>query len=413
MPGLMHWVSLQQAAGVEAHFTEFVEHAARRYPQWLHVWLNPQRTVHPYFAERLQRTLAQTVYAKYRWGIKLPTKPEWFRRWHCRQQSAATHAAIGLIWNRTARTTFLLDALGADNCIHWEHGSVWHPGREQERTRYLQRIPLAITNSRASARVLQLMWGFRGEIEVCLNALRPSLLPNAPRHKSYPAGRPIRLGVAARLCPVKGLPLVLRAMKILSARSTDFELHIAGAGPDFDRLQRIAQELKVESQCHFLGAVQDMQRFYEHIDCLVHPPLTEAFGLVAIEAAVHGCPVIGAAVDGLPEAIKHGVSGLCIEPTLPLGEYPAFGGEIRGIPERVYDPLNDELCEPKIVDPALLAESIQRLFADRDEFERISASASRHVFTKFRFDRHVDEVMGVINRFASERTAMPAGSRPD
>ena len=43
--------------------------------------------------------------------------------------------------------------------------------------------------------------------------------------------------------------------------------------------------------------------------------------------------------------------------------------------------------------------------ADRDEFERISAAASQHVFTRFRFDRHVDEVMGVINRFASERTA--------
>lgn len=62
-------------------------------------------------------------------------------------------------------------------------------------------------------------------------------------------------------------------------------------------------------------------------------------------------------------------------------------------------------CEPKIINPALLAESIQRLFTDRDEFERISASASQHVFTKFRFDRHVDELLGVINRFASERMA--------
>ena len=310
-----------------------------------------------------------------------------------------------MIWNRTASTHFLLDAIGGDNCIHWEHGSVWHPGSEQERARYLQRIPLAIANSRASARVLQLMWGFRGEIEVCVNGLRPSLMPKAPRRKSYPASRPIRLGVAARLFPVKGLPLVLRAMKILNARSADFELHIAGAGPEFDRLQRVAQKLKVASQCHFLGSVQDMRRFYEHIDCLVHPPLTEAFGLVAIEAAVHGCPVIAAAVDGLPEAIEHGVSGLCIEPTLPLNEYPALDGTIRGIPERVYDPLNDELCEPKIVDPALLAESIQHLFADRDEYERISASASQHVITKFRFDKHVDEVMGVISKFASERTA--------
>jgi glycosyltransferase involved in cell wall biosynthesis len=314
-----------------------------------------------------------------------------------------------MIWNRTARTNFLLDAIGAENCIHWEHGSVWHPGREQERTRYLQRIPLAIANSRASARVLQLMWDFRGEVKVCLNALRPSLMPNAPQQKNYPAGRPIRLGVAARLCPVKGLPLVLHTMKILSAQSIDFELHIAGAGPELDRLRRVALELDVASQCHFLGAVKDMRRFYEHIDCLVHLPLTEAFGLVAIEAAVHGCPVIVAAVDGLPEAVKHGVSGFCIEPTLPLDDYPVLNGAIHGIPDRVYDPLHDELRAPKIVDPSQLAVSIQHLFANRDEFERISTGASQHVFTKYRFDRHVDDVMGVIDRFLSERT--PRGAQ--
>ncbi len=403
MPGLMHLVSLQHVGGVEVHFTEFVEHAVRRYPQWRHVSLNPQRTVHPFFGERLQRTLARTVYAKYRWGIKVPTKPAWVRSWHCRRLSASTQTDIALIWNRTARTHFLLDAIGAENCIHWEHGAAWHPGRERERTRYLQRIPLAIVNSKASARVLQLQWGFPGDIEVCLNAVRPSLMPEAPRRKSYPEGRPIRLGVAARLFPVKGLPLVLHAIKILNARAADFELHIAGAGPELDRLQLIAQELNIAPQCHFRGAVQDMQSFYAHIDCLVHPPLTEAFGLVAIEAAAHGCPVIAVAVDGLPEAVEHGVSGLCIEPLLPLSEYPAFGGVICGIPERVYDPLRDELCEPRFADPASLADSARRLFAGRDEFERMSASASEHVLTKFRFDDHLDEVMAVIERFGAGR----------
>ena len=401
----MHLVSLQQVGGAEAHFAEFVEHAVRRYPQWRHVWLNPQRTVHPFFGERLQQTLARTVYAKYRWGIKVPTKPAWLRSWHCRRHSTATQTDIALIWNRTARTHFLLDAIGAENCIHWEHGAAWHPGREQERTRYLQRIPLAVVNSRASARVLQLLWGFPGDIEVCLNAVRPSLMPAAPRRKSYPEGRPIRLGVAARLFAVKGLPLVLHATKILNARSADFELHIAGAGPEFDRLQRLVQELNIASHCRFLGAVEDMQSFYQHVDCLVHPPLTEAFGLVAIEAAAQGCPVIAAAVDGLPEAVEHGVSGLCIEPLLPLSEYPAFGGANCGIPERVYDPLRDELCEPRFVDPASLAESIRGLFAGREEFERISSSASQHVLTKFRFDDHVDEVMAVIDRFAAGRAA--------
>ena len=84
---------------------------------------------------------------------------------------------------------------------------------------------------------------------------------------------------------------------------------------------------------------------------------------------------------------------------MTLAEYPALDGQILGIPERVYDPLNDELCEPKIVDPAVLANTIQDLFAGRDEFERLSASASKHVIANFQFDKHVDKVMGVIDRF--------------
>ena len=228
MPGLMHWVSVQKAAGVEMHFAEFVEHSVRRYPEWMHVWLNPQRTVHPFLADRLQRSLAKTVNAKYRWGVKLPGTPEWIRSWHCRQESIATGATTGLIWNRAARTNFLLNAIGSENCIHWEHGSIWHPGHEQERAHYLKNIPLAITNSRASARVLRLMWGFTGDIQVCLNALRPSLMPKEPRRKFYPSDRPVRLGIAARMVPVKGVPLVLHAMKMLAERPANFELHVAG-----------------------------------------------------------------------------------------------------------------------------------------------------------------------------------------
>ena len=73
-----------------------------------------------------------------------------------------------------------------------------------------------------------------------------------------------------------------------------------------------------------------MEQFYRDIDCLLHAPLTEAFGLVAIEAASLGCPVIAAAVDGLPEAVADGVSGYTVAPTLPLAEYVGLGGAHAG-----------------------------------------------------------------------------------
>jgi glycosyltransferase involved in cell wall biosynthesis len=249
--------------------------------------------------------------------------------------------------------------------------------------------------------VLQLGWNFAGEVRVCLNALRPSLRPQSVMRKRMPEGRPTKLGVAARLYPVKGVALVLHAFEALVAEGMDAELHLAGAGPELASLQGLARSLNIATRVRFRGAVADMRGFYDEIDCLLHPPLTEAFGLVAIEAAAYGCPVIAAAVDGLTEAVTDGVSGFCVRPTLPLAEYSSLGGSYEGLPAYVYDAVADTLHEPRVVDPEALAATVQRLFASPEIYERMSRSASEHVAQRFDFDAHVDDVMGAIGAFTS------------
>jgi glycosyltransferase involved in cell wall biosynthesis len=398
----MHLVSLQQAAGVEAHFTEFVEQARTIAPQWTQGWLSPARTAHPFYAERLRNALAHTVHAKYRWRIKLPSRPAAIRTWHCRRELRAAKTDVLVLWNRSAKTLFALDALGADRCIHWEHGAAWDPGHERDRARYFRRVPRAIANSRASARVLELLWEYAGEVRVCRNALRPSLLPQAIVRKRYPAGE-IKLGVAARLYPVKGVALALHALRALAAQGVDASLAVAGAGPERERLERVARELGIAGRVRFLGAVSDMQAFYRGVDCLLHPPLTEAFGLVAIEAAAHGCPVIAAAIDGLPEAVVDGVTGHCVTPTLPLADYAELGGAPDGLPRLVYDPRGDRLVEPPLADPAALAAAVGRVFRDAAAFERLSAAASTHVLGSATFASHVRDVMRVVDESVARR----------
>jgi glycosyltransferase involved in cell wall biosynthesis len=355
--------------------------------------------MHPFFADALAHDLSFTVSAKRRWGMRLPSKPDALRAWHCRRELAAAGTAVLLVWNRTARIGFAVDALGAERCIHWEHGAAWHDGREAERRRYLARVQLAIANSHAAARVLALMWDYRGDVRVCRNALRPSLVPSAPSVKRYPAG-PIKLGVVARLFPVKGVALVLHAVKLLVERLPRVELEIAGAGPELERLQGLARTLGIGACVRFRGAVRDMAAFYRGIDCLVHAPLTEAFGLVAIEAAAHGCPVVAAAVDGLPEAVADGVTGYCVPPTLPLAEYVELGGGLAEMPSRVYDPVHDVLAPPRAVDPAALANAVERVFADTSAYERLSGVASAHVLGAPDFAAHVRAVMAVVEELA-------------
>lgn len=400
MPGLMHLVSLRQAAGVEAHFTEFIETARAAYPQWTQGWLSPGHAAHPFFAERLGASLAHVVDAKHRFGLKLPSRPVAVRAWSCRRALKAARTDLVMVWNRSTKLDFLLDAIGADRCIHWEHGAAWDSGHERDRKRYFERVPLAIANSRAAGRVLQLLWGYEGPVHVCRNALRPSLVPAEIVQKCYPRAG-ITLGVAARLFPVKGVALAIHATHVLVGRGVDARLRIAGAGPELERLRALAAALGIGARVEFLGAVRDMHAFYASIDCLLHPPLTEAFGLVTIEAAAHGCPVIAAAIDGLPEAVTDGVSGICVAPTLPFSDYAKLGGGADGIPQLVYEPRRDALVTPPIVDPAALAAAVMRLLDDPGAFESLSAAASAHVIASPTFTEHVRQVMAV----ADERLA--------
>jgi glycosyltransferase involved in cell wall biosynthesis len=400
VPVITHLVSLQQPAGVEAHFSEFVRQARTSHFEFAHGWLNAAGAMHAFVADRVAGELAHSIDAK-RWnGLRLPAKPQTLRTWHCRRALAAAATDVLVIWNRTAKALFAVDAIGERRCIHWEHGAAWDAGRDVERRAYLRRVPLAIANSTASARVLHLLWDYRGELRVCRNALRPSLVPAAPMAKKFPRGR-IKLGAVARLYPVKGLAIVLHAVAQLRALrpSLDVELRIAGAGPELERLRSLADGLGLGERVTFCGAVGDMGAFYADIDCLLHTPITEAFGLVAIEAAAHGCPVVTAHVDGLPEAVAVGVSGWTIEPTLALERYVELGGALEGLPQCVYDPAADALAEPRAVDPEHLAAAVAALFDDASGYEALSASASAHVLAQPDFAAHVRDVMAVVDGF--------------
>jgi glycosyltransferase involved in cell wall biosynthesis len=398
VPVVTHLVSLRQAAGVEAHFSEFVRHARTVAPAFRHGWLDAAGGMHAIIAERLAGQLAHEIRAKHAFGVRLPARPATLRRWHCRRSFAAHGTEVLVIWNRTAKAGFAIDALGAERCIHWEHGAAWDGGREGERREYLRRVPLAIANSTAAARVLRLRWDYRGDLRVCRNALRPSLLPPTPA-LARRLREPLQLGVAARLYPVKGVALVLQAVERLRRRGVAVQLKVAGEGPERERLTALAESLGIAPSVRFLGAVSDMAAFYASIDCLVHAPITEAFGLVGLEAAAHGCPVVAARVDGLPEAVANGVSGRCVVPTLSLAQYVELGGALHGLPEVVYDPDADALVTPRAVAPEALAAAVEELCGDARRYAAMSSGASAHVLERADFTAHVRDVMAVIDAF--------------
>jgi D-inositol-3-phosphate glycosyltransferase len=70
-----------------------------------------------------------------------------------------------------------------------------------------------------------------------------------------------------------------------------------------------------------------LSTYYRAADVCVVPSRSESFGLVALEAAACGTPVVAAAVGGLRTLVDHGRTGFLIESRDPV-EYAAAIAEL-------------------------------------------------------------------------------------
>lgn len=116
----------------------------------------------------------------------------------------------------------------------------------------------------------------------------------------------IRVGFLGRMTSEKGVLTLIEACQnpILRQR---IQLIIAGEGPE----RRLAEELtgSLGISAEFRGWVDNKTSFYEGIDLLVVPSLSETFGIVILEAMAAGVPVISTPTQGPSMLITEGVSG--------------------------------------------------------------------------------------------------------
>jgi glycosyltransferase involved in cell wall biosynthesis len=282
--------------------------------------------------------------------------------------------------------------------VFYDHGTSWYSKKSSETGVFLSRLEMTLCCSFASKRVLELYHGHTGSKMVILNPLRPGLQSSIAPPKSLPTGRPLRLGTAGRLVNVKGFGIAIHALAQLKSRGIEAELHIAGTGKLQQTLQGLSKELDVARQTQFHGLVKNMFLFFRDIDIFLCPSIREPFGLVAVEAMGCGCPVICSSVDGLPEIVTHGNTGLCISPTIPINEYTGFGGGLKGIPEFIYNPENDSIEEPRIVDPEKIADSVETIISDKHHFSAMSVAGIEDAKRRFNFRNYLEAVSDILER---------------
>ena len=108
---------------------------------------------------------------------------------------------------------------------------------------------------------------------------------------------------------VKRVEDVVRAFALL-AEQRPARLMMVGDGPDRPAAERLARELGVANRVTFLGKLKNPLEALAIADLFLLPSESESFGLAALEAMACGVPVVATEAGGLPEVIRHGVSGM-------------------------------------------------------------------------------------------------------
>jgi glycosyltransferase involved in cell wall biosynthesis len=268
--------------------------------------------------------------------------------------------ALALVWARAARTP----------AICWIESTLTdrRPSRTRTAKRLMARLCTAFVVPGAAAREYVATLAAGARLETAPNAVDATLFASRVRDRDALRAE---LGIegccflyVGRLAPEKGVDVLLRAFT-----GVDAELVVAGAGPEDERLRRLAP-----ARTRFLGNVDRdaLPAWYAAADVLVLPSLSEPWGMPLNEAAAAGLPLVATdAVGAARELIEDGGNGFVV----PAGD---------------ADALHDALA---------------RLAGDA-ELRRIAGDRSRAIATEFNPRAWAD----VVGTLATELATIPRRS---
>lgn len=267
------------------------------------------------------------------WGILRPSS---FRR-HVRvarairaalhRQPAIVHCARAL---PEGLSTVMALAGRGGRYVCWLHGEELGYASTSRELRWLARRVYqgaagVIANSCNSRQMLVRGWDVP---ESRVHVVHPGV--DTDRFRPDVNGRTQRAGVASdddvlflsvgRLQRRKGHDMVLRALARLRPDVPRLRYVIVGDGPHQAQLEAEAAELGVTDIVRFVGPASeaDLPGWYAAADVFVMPNRNdgvdfEGFGIVFLEAAAAGLPVIGGQSGGVPEAVAQGETGRLVD----------------------------------------------------------------------------------------------------
>jgi D-inositol-3-phosphate glycosyltransferase len=182
------------------------------------------------------------------------------------------------------------------------------------------------------------------------------------------AHRPVLLFVG-RIQPLKSADVAVKALHALD-RSDAVLVIVGGAsGADGDaeveKLLALVDELGLGDRVRFVPPQPHhlLSSWYRAADVVLVPSRSESFGLVALEAAACGTPVVAAAVGGLLTLVDHGHSGFLVEGRDPE-VYAAYTAELLENDALAWEMGVTAAARSRRYTWSLAAARLRRLYAD-------------------------------------------------
>jgi L-malate glycosyltransferase len=171
--------------------------------------------------------------------------------------------------------------------------------------------------------------------------------------------------------PVKDHQMFLRAAARVRAAVPDAAFVIAGEGDLLPGLQKLASELDIANDVHFIGRCDDVASLLFASDIGVLSSKAEGFANAILEYMAAGLPVVATEVGGVREAIVEGTTGYVV----PSG------------------------------DDVAMAERLIQLLSDDQRAKKMGTIGQKIVREKFASEHHLRNTLELYDELLSHKSA--------
>lgn len=179
-----------------------------------------------------------------------------------------------------------------------------------------------------------------------------------------------------RIQPLKGVDVAVQSLAELGRRDAVLIIVGGASGTEGDaemaHVQSLIQSLGVEGQVRFVEPQPHhiLSTYYRAADVVLVPSRSESFGLVALEAAACGTPVVANAVGGLLTIVEHGRTGFLVPDRAP----DIFARDIHRVlsdPQLAHNMSVNAAVRAKRYTWSFAAARLRRVYADLTSRDRV------------------------------------------